>query len=178
MSIFSNLVVLNHSIQTTLYKRAIMKQLFLLTVLFALFTSANVQAQHCPYSKTGETKACPHSTTAAKAASLDASVEKRVDKKTGQTVFVRKEVSPVSGRVNYTPVEYCSKSGKFVNVSPREKQCVKSRANCTSKGVGATKVSNTEKINCTTAQKAACAKACAGGHSKAGASKAKLVKNR
>ena len=155
-----------------------MKPFFLLTALFAILSCAHVQAQQCLYSKTGAAKACPHSTTAAKAASLDASVEKRIDEKTGQTIFVRKEVSPASGKVSYTPVEYCSKSGKFVNVSPREKQCVKSRANCTTKGISPTKVSSSGKVNCTTAQKAACAKACTKQEqSGAAPTKDKLVKN-
>ncbi|MCB0546315.1 MAG: hypothetical protein KDD19_01945 [Phaeodactylibacter sp.] len=157
-----------------------MKQFFLLTVLFTLLTAAGVQAQHCPYSKTAEAKACPHPTTAAKAAAMDASIDKRFDEKTGQTTFVRREVCPTSGKVSYTAVEYCSRSGKFVNVSPREKQCVKSKAECTSKASRATKVSNSGKINCTPAQKAACAKACAGAKASSGAAaaSAKLVKNR
>lgn len=156
-----------------------MKQFFLLTVLFALFSTAGLQAQDYPYSRTAETKARTHSVKAAEAAAMDASIEKRLDERTGQATYVRKEVCPTSGKVSYTAVEYCSRSGKFVNVSPREKQCVKSKADCQAKGARATKVSSgaAAKSQCTTAQKAACAKAKAGNSGSAGA-KAKLVKNR
>lgn len=150
-----------------------MKQFFSLAVLFALFTTAGIQAQDCTYSKSAQTRACPHPTTAVKAATLDASIEKRFDEATGETTFVRKEVCAASGKVKYTPVEYCSKSGKFVNISPREKQCVKSKQDCRSKGARATKVSGPGKIRCTAAQKAACAKAKAGSGA---AAEAKLVK--
>ncbi len=157
-----------------------MKEFFLLTILFALFSASSVEAQDCPYSRTAETRGCPHPTTAAKAAAMDASIEKRFDEKTGQTTYVRKEVCATTGKVNYTAVEYCSRSGKFVNVSPREKQCLKSKADCISKGGMATKVSGAGgKAHCTTAQKAACAtkaRAQTEGIGGSGA-KAKLVKN-
>ncbi|MCO6475366.1 MAG: hypothetical protein J5I94_02025 [Phaeodactylibacter sp.] len=157
-----------------------MKQFFLLTVLFALFSAASAEAQDCPYSRTAETKGCPHPTTAAKAAAMDASIEKRFDEQAGKTTYVRKEVCSTTGKVSYTAVEYCSRSGKFVNVSPQEKQCLKSKADCVSKRARAAKASGAEgEIHCTTAQKAACAKARAETNSGSGGSgaKAKLVKN-
>ena len=159
-----------------------MKQIFLLSLLFALLSTVHVQAQRCPYSKSAEATACPHSMSAATAAAQDASIEQRFDEASGQTTYVRKEVCASSGKVAYTPVEYCSKSGRFVNVSPREKHCVKSKmVNVTARGARSAGVSGMEKVNCTTAQKAACARAC--GKAKASsdgasAAEAKLVKNR
>ena len=50
----------------------------------------------------------------------------------------------MSGKVSYADVEYCTKSQKFVNVSPSE--------------ASATTVGN-KKSSCTAAQKAACKKA-------------------
>ncbi len=155
-----------------------MKQFFLLTVFSSIFALANVQAQDYSCSKTAATRALTNSATASKVAALDASIEQRLDQETGKAVYVRKKVCSTTGKVSYAEVEYCSKSGKFVNVSPREQHCVKSKAGCVGKGARATKVSTAEKVNCTPAQKAACAKAGAKAAGHASAGNVKLVKNR
>ena len=102
-----------------------MKQFFLLVTLFTFLAANGVQAQSFSHSKS----------TAIKAAVLEDNISQRFDEATGQTIYVRKKVCATSGKVSYIPVEYCSKSGKFVNVSPLEKQCVKSRSKCTAKAV-------------------------------------------
>ncbi|MCB0588934.1 MAG: hypothetical protein KDD06_26835 [Phaeodactylibacter sp.] len=155
-----------------------MNRFFLLTFLFPFLFAVNARSQHCSYSKTAKAQALPQPTMVAEAAAQDENIEQRVDPGTGRTTYVRRSVCAATGKVSYTPVEYCSKSGRFVNISPREQHCVKSRAACTAKGAGATRVSLSEKTQCTTAQKAACSKACAGAKKSTSASAAKLVKNR
>ncbi len=160
-----------------------MKQFFLLTVLFSLFTLVDAQAQGCPsssYRAAAAANPCPHPATAARAAAQDASIELRVDRETGEASYVRKKVCAATGKVSYTPVEYCSKSGKFINVSPREQECVKSKTQCVTRGGTATRVSQAEKARYTPAQKAACARACPDPETgaRASAAAARLVKNR
>ena len=159
-----------------------MNRFFLLTFLFPFLFAVNARSQHCSYSKTAKAQALPQPTMVAEAVAQDENIEQRVDPGTGRTTYVRRSVCAATGKVSYTPVEYCSKSGRFVNVSPREKHCVKSKmVNVTARGARSAGVSGMEKVNCTTAQKAACAKAC--GKAKASsdgasAAEAKLVKNR
>lgn len=178
MPIFSIFAGLIYIIPTS-YKRTIMKQFFLLAAFFSCFALANVQAQDYSCSKTAASSALANQATASKVAALDASIEQRIDQETGKAVYVRKKVCSTTGKVSYTEVEYCSKSGKFVNLSPREQHCVKSKARCADKGARATKVSTAGKVNCTPAQKAACAKAGAEGKAagNASAGNVKLVRN-
>jgi hypothetical protein len=114
----------------------------------------------------------------AKAAADDESIVKQVSDK-GDVSYVRKEVCPMSGKVTMKQVEYCSKSAKFVNVSPTG-----AKQAC-SKKASATKVSSTSKKACSgqkAASKACCkkgAKACskkASTQKAAAPAKAKMVK--
>ena len=170
-----------------------MKKVFLLFAFFGALCLTTVEAQKsCSKAMSAKNgKTC--CVVAAKAASLDNSIEKRVCSKSGTVSYVKKNVCSVSGKVSYADVEYCIKSSKFVNVSPsaaKTKTCTKGKAACTKKASSgsAMKVSNDQAsakakkscdpVKCTPAQIAACKKAgktCTG--AKASAAKAKLVKN-
>lgn len=122
-----------------------MKKLLMLVAFLGLVNMA--QAQCTKSAKTAGTKsACCAKTTAAaaKAASLDESIEQRVCEKSGKVSFVKKSVCETSGNVSFADVEYCTKSEKFVNVSPSDVKavnasmdmdakpaCSKSKAACT-----------------------------------------------
>ncbi len=123
-----------------------MKKFFFLFAFIGLFAfAANAQKKACCAAKgaSAEKISCTSSAAAdaEKAAESDASIVKQVSN-TGEASFVRKSVCPTSGKVSYEAVEYCTKSGKFVNVSPSEKA-----ASCT-KSASATKVSSNEKKAC------------------------------
>jgi len=120
-----------------------MKKLFFLFAFMGLFAfAATAQKKACCASKSASTEKVSAATLAEaeKAASEDASIVKQVSN-TGDVTFTRKEVCAVSGKVSYTDVEFCTKSSKFVNVSPSEK------AAC-AKSASATKVSSTDKKAC------------------------------
>lgn len=131
-----------------------MKKLFFLFAFLGLFVfAANAQKKACCASKSASTEkvSCTVSADAEKAASTDASIVKQVSN-TGDVTYVRKDVCPTSGKVSYSNVEYCTKSGKFINVSPSEK------AACCAKDASATKVSSTKKACCAGGDKAGCSK--------------------
>jgi hypothetical protein len=148
-----------------------MKKVFFLFAFFGLLAfSANAQSHKGCAGKatTSSEKAACYSTAATKAASLDQSVEQRVDAKTGEVTFVRKSVCSTSGKVSYAQVEYCNKSNKFVNVSPAA-QSVAAKPHCSAKS-SATAVSATgEKAGCcaSKAKTTAAAGCCSGKADKA-----------
>ena len=166
-----------------------MKKLFLLLAFSgAVGFAANAQ---CSGSKSAsasadvETPGAHCTAAAAKLASMDASIETRTCPQTGKVSYMKKNVSAENGKATFTEVEYCSKSGKFVNVSPSEKAaCTKSKAGC-SGDAKATKVSATGGAGCCAGAKAASASCCdkskASGASSIGTTKkaatAKLVSN-
>ncbi len=123
-----------------------MKKLFFLFAFMGIFAfTATAQTKACCASKNAS-KVC--SKTMDKAASADASIVKQVSSK-GEVSYVRKEVCPVTGKTTMAAVEYCTKRGKFVNVSPSE----------AAKSASATKVSSTsKKACCAKGKKAACTK--------------------
>ncbi len=166
-----------------------MKKLFLLLAFSgAVGFAANAQ---CSGSKSAsaaasvETPDAHGAAAAAKLASMDASIETRTCPHTGKVSYMKKNVSAENGKATFTEVEYCSKSGKFVNVSPSEKAaCSKSKAGC-SGDAKATKVSSTGGAGCCAGAKAASASCCdkskSSGASSVGTTKkvatAKLVSN-
>ena len=129
-----------------------MKKLFFLFAFMGVFTfAATAQTKAC-CAKGASAKVC--SKTMDKAASADASIVKQVAN-TGEVSYVRKETCPVTGKVTMAAVEYCTKSGKFVNVSPTE---ANKKTACTKKA-SATKVSSSsKKACCAKGNKAACTK--------------------
>ncbi|MEM9918985.1 MAG: hypothetical protein AAF990_12870 [Bacteroidota bacterium] len=96
-----------------------MKKFFLLFA-FLGFVSFAANAQSCgskKMSKTACAKTCTK-TAAAKLASLSDDIESRTCTKSGKVSYVRKQTCPSTGSVSFVNVEYCSKSQKFINVSP------------------------------------------------------------
>ena len=135
-----------------------MKKVFLFLAFFGVLALADVNAQACS-KKTASCAASCAKKAAAKMASMDENIEARVSSLTGETTYVKKNVCAKSGNVNFEQVEYCTKSAKFVNVSPSKvaapaKTCTKSAT--TAKSVNASNKS----MGCTAAQKAKCAKTC------------------
>jgi hypothetical protein len=129
-----------------------MKKVFFLFAFFGLLAfTANAQTHKGCAGKatTSSEKATCYSTAATKAASLDQTVEQRLDAKTGQVTFVRKSVCATSGKVSYAQVEFCNKSKKFVNVSPAAAKTVAAEKPQCSAKASATAVSATgEKASC------------------------------
>lgn len=145
-----------------------MKKLFFLFAFMGVFTfAATAQTKACCASKNASSKVC--SKTMDSAASADESIVKQVAN-TGEVSYVRKETCPVTGKVTMTAVEYCTKTNKFVNVSPsetNEKTCTKSAS--------ATKVSSaSKKACCAKGDKAGCSKNASTEKAETGA-KVKLV---
>ena len=133
-----------------------MKKVILFLAFFGAVALVNANAQ-CSGAKASTASnekgaACCTQSAAMKAAANDKSIEKRVSPETGEVSFVRKDVSAENGKVVYSEVEYCTKSGKFINVSPSNKSC------CSKSGEGAkaTKVSNEKAAACSGEQKAGC----------------------
>ncbi|HFA51585.1 MAG TPA: hypothetical protein ENJ95_21430 [Bacteroidetes bacterium] len=137
-----------------------MKNLFFLFAFMGFFAfTATAQNKACCAKKASSAKVCTKAMD--KAASADASIVKQVSND-GEVSYTRKSVCPVTGKVSFTDVEYCTKSGKFVNVSPSGKKaaCSKKASTCTKKA-SATKVSSAsaEKACCDKGkEKACCAK--------------------
>lgn len=120
---------------------------FLLAFALLGFVSFAAQAQTC-CAKAGKTASgvkseasCSSSTSEAfKAASLDDSIEQRVDNTTGKVSFVRREVDASTGHASYVPVEYSTETKRFVNQAPEMKaDCHKEgkTAACCANGTGA-----------------------------------------
>lgn len=156
-----------------------MKKLFFFLTFFGVLALVDVNAQQCSSLKaTSATKMSCAASCAAKAASADVNIEKRVNPTTQAVSYVRKDVCGVSGKVSYTDVEYCTKSKQFINVSPSKANMQTKSCTKDAKGVKAIKTSAAAKKTCTPAEKAACgmggAKASTGVKANA---QVKLVKN-
>ena len=157
------------------------KLLFLLIVFFGMINWVQVHAQTHNDAKALQANNKSEVMSPSRAAAMDVNIKEKMDLKTGRIIYFRQAVSPTSGQVTLTEVEYCSKSKKFVNVvSPAAvvSSCHRSkmvkRETFTAKGI---QVATQEKVaplqvkvvtnkvddctpaqqaNCTPAQKAAC----------------------
>ncbi len=90
-----------------------------------------------------------------KAAAADASIVRQVSND-GQVSYARKVVNK-NGEVEYTPVEYCTKSGKFINMAPGEAEhCTKAAGEASA----TTTADGKAKACCANGEKKAC---CANG---------------
>ncbi len=115
-----------------------MKQIFLLLAFFTMVALVDVNAQ------------CSKS-AAARTASLTSNIVEKQDPSTGEVTYLKKKVCEASGAVSYTAVEFCSKTGQFVNAASTTKaSCSKSYSK------NAMMVSNELPAQCMTAQKACC----------------------
>jgi len=137
-----------------------MKKLFFLVAFFGL-VAFNVNAQSCnksaKASKTVSADELPSCcvAAAAKLASMDDSIEGKKCEKSGKLTYYKNSTCATSGKVTSSEVKYCTKSKKFVNVSPSKKAAAVGGKNV-KKAAVAKKVSATAKKSC---NPAACAKA-------------------
>ncbi|MCB0703789.1 MAG: hypothetical protein KDC34_00705 [Saprospiraceae bacterium] len=110
-----------------------MKKLMLLFALAGFF-SLNMEAQTCSHAKADADKASIEkqaAEAAAVAATEDASIQARTSAATGQVSYVRTVMNTETGTTTFQEVEYCTRSGKFVNVSPSEKKaCTAGKSSC------------------------------------------------
>ena len=132
-----------------------MKQFFLLLV-FAVFATAGAFAQKscsATCTKSAQATCAKGAKASATAAAIpmgskademaavavrqNPDVERRVNTEARTVSYVRKNVCATSGTVSYADVEYCTKSKKFVNVSPTamaaaaaKPACCASKATC------------------------------------------------
>lgn len=124
------------------------KGIFLLSFFFVLgIAAANAQSCH-ESASAGASKACCTS-KAAKAATSDASIEKRMADD-GTVSYVRKE-SDAQGNVKFVSVQYDEVSNTFINVAP--------------KSISAENTAGMTKKSCAAGASKAC---CAGGAAKEG----------
>jgi hypothetical protein len=169
-----------------------MKKLTLLFSLMALFAVSNMQAQKaCCASKsktaaadcskdskaasTSASTSADYEMVAAKLASLDENIERKVCAETGSVSYVKKETCEKSGKVSTVNVAYDAEVGQFVNVSPSAQHAEK--ANCSSTKTASAKGAS-DKACCKEGEKADC---CAKGKKASSTSavektKVKLVK--
>jgi len=138
---------------------------FLFVFVLLGFTSFALQAQSCGSKEAKTTSsakmdACCSSTAAATAASLDDSIEKRVDKKTGNVSYVRRTVEASTGKATFVPVEYNAETKQFVNQSPDKKaECSKEeKAACHGAGKASTTSADGKKPACCENSTASCCK--------------------
>ena len=153
-----------------------MKRTLILFSLMTFFAIAGMQAQKaCCSSKaksaasctdkasTANTTAADVEMAAAKLASLDENIDRKVCAETGKVTYTKKEVCEKSGKVSFVNVEYSSELGQFVNISPSAlhgekascgssktaaaKSCCsgKEKESCCSKSASASNEKSTEK---------------------------------
>lgn len=134
-----------------------MKRVLLFFALLGTFAlAANAQSKACCAGKkaSDKTESCLKADQAAmdEAAADDASIVKQVSKD-GEVKYLRKEINEKTGEVTYVDVEFCTKSNKFVNVSPSE-----GNPSCCTKTAKAKKASRKdgEKACCSEEEKKAC----------------------
>ena len=134
------------------------KLLMLLTCLCISLTYSTAQE------KTVQAKSAnlTYNSPASKAASLDPSVEEYINPTTNQAFYLRKNVCNVTGKVSFDTLEYCSKSSKFVNVTPVKEvrsSCMRTKGVYSTQVVKAPQVNSRSDIEYLKAQKAACSSA-------------------
>ncbi len=153
-----------------------MKRILILFSLMAFFAITGMQAQKaCCASKAKSAASCAGKASAAKTAtadvemaaaklaSLDENIDRKVCAESGKVTYLKKEVCEKSGKVSFVNVEYNADLGAFVNVSPSEmhgkkascggsktaeaKACCsgKEKASCCSKSASAEDHNGTEK---------------------------------
>jgi hypothetical protein len=148
----------------------------LLFLFFLAISAVAVQAQSDNLTSTTSV----NDEVAAKAASMDATIDRRVCETSGKVSYYRKDVCEKSGKVAFEQVHFDAAAGQFVNVAPSsiatgEKAACASKtagkACCASKGTSATAASSEEKAACASGSKTA-GKACCSSKKAKGASAA------
>lgn len=161
-----------------------MRRFLLLFALIGFVAIGTTEAQKaCKYSKKSvEASATDSEAFAAKAASLDETVERKVCENSGKVSYYQSSTCQKSGATKVSEVQWCTNSNKFVNMSPSgeaKKSCAqkctkgaKGKANC-SKDASATSVSAKKGCCSSGTCKKAC---CAGKGAKADMKEAKAVR--
>ena len=134
-----------------------MKKAIFFFAFFLAFGIVGANAQSCHSAASAGKSCCANK--AAKAASSDASIEKR-QAEDGSIAYVRKEAD-AQGNVQFVSVQFDEASSAFVNVAP------KSATAATTEGMVKKSCSAGEKKACSSGEKKAC---CAGGAAAAGKS--------
>lgn len=129
-----------------------MKKLFLLFALVGFAALGTVQAQCHGKKSAATTEVNTNDEAAAKLASMDETIERRVCEKSGNVSYWQKSTCEKSGNVSFTQVSYDASANKFVNVSPEEVHGKSSSAkSCCAGGASAKGVSS--KKSCSSASK-------------------------
>lgn len=144
-----------------------MKKLFLLFALVSFAALGTVEAQCHGKKSATATEVNTNDEAAAKLASMDETIERRVCEKSGNVSYWQKSVCEKSGNVSFSQVSYDTAEGTFVNVSPSEahgkaakgKSCCagkasaknascssKGKAGCCSKKKASTSTESSEKV--------------------------------
>lgn len=108
-----------------------MKRILILFSLMAFFAISGMHAQKaCCSSKSKTAASCTgkasaaktasadHEMAAAKLASMDEHIDRKVCQESGKVTYLKKEVCEKSGKVSFVNVAYNPELGEFVNVSP------------------------------------------------------------
>lgn len=131
-----------------------MKKLTFLLAMMGMFAITSVQAQSkkcCSSKKGAAAEACAKESKtkvasasmdydmhAAKMASMDETVERKVCAETGAVSYMKSETSEKTGEVSSVAVNFDPELGQFVNVSPSGKaECAGKKAACCKKGAKA-----------------------------------------
>ena len=149
-----------------------MKKLFMLFAFIGLVSATSVNAQTC--CSKSKTASAECTAAAAKAATLETDIEKRMVEATGEVYYVRKVVNSDTG-TSYVNVEYNSDSKKFVNVSPTHTSDSAAKPASCSKESNATATSG-KSASCCSKDKGACTKKSASTTAVKKTSTAKVVK--
>lgn len=134
------------------------KLLLLFTFLSVCITQINAQKKSI---KASPAKMEYH-TPASKAAASDPNVQEIIQPKTNQVFYLRKNVCEITGKVSYDTLEYCSKSKRFVSITPIKEvrsSCLHSKGIYSTQMVKAPVVNKRGSIEYLRAQKAACSSA-------------------
>ena len=108
---------------------------------------------------------------AAKLASIDENIDRKVCPETGKVTYTKKEVCEKSGKVSFVNVEYNSDLGEFVNVSPSELHG--NKAGCGSSEAVSGKTASAKSC-CSGKEKASCCSKSASADGDKGTEKAKV----
>lgn len=165
-------------------KNKIMKRILILFSLMSFFAIAGMQAQKaCCSSKAKSAASCTDKAsatktasadiemTAAKLASLDENIDRKVCPETGKVTYLKKEVCEKSGKVSVVNVEYDSDLGQFVNISPSELHG--KQANCSGSKTASAKTASAKSC-CSGKEKASCCSKSASADNSKGLEKAKV----
>lgn len=136
-----------------------MRKLFLLIACLC-FVLTSTNAQHQVIKATPAT--ITYHSPASKAAALDPSIQAHINSQTNTTYYLRKNVCEETGKVTYDTLEYCSRSKKFIKVTPVKEvrsSCSRQKGTHSTQMIKAPTVTQRANFEYQKAQKAACSSA-------------------